>query len=109
MSALGTVAVSVTRYPVTATLSVAVNVVMSTVNDVDVAGMVKLVTTGGSVSTGTVMSTVALRELDTLPAASFAQAYSVWEPADVKVYVAGGVTVHPAAEARGCPAVSVTR
>ena len=74
--AAGAVADSVTIYPVTPTLSVAVKVVMETVNEEDVAGMVNPVTVGGVVSAagGSVMVTEALRLVETLLAASFAQA-----------------------------------
>jgi hypothetical protein len=48
--AAGAVALSVTRYPVTPTLSVAVNVVIDTISIVLVAGTLKAVTVGGVVS-----------------------------------------------------------
>ena len=52
---------SVTRYPVTATLSVAVNVLIETASVVDVAGIVKAVTAGGVISIGTtIVNTCAL-------------------------------------------------
>ncbi len=50
--AAGLVAESVTRYPVTPTLSVAVNEVTATVRLVEVAGIVNAVTVGGVVSEG---------------------------------------------------------
>jgi len=46
----GVVEVSVTRYPVTPTLSVAENDVIGTVSEVEVDGIVKAVTVGGEVS-----------------------------------------------------------
>ena len=57
----------------TATLSVAVKVVMGTVSVVAVAGTVKAVTVGLVVSESVIV-TVALLLADTFPAASFAQA-----------------------------------
>jgi hypothetical protein len=71
----GVVADSVSRYPVTPTLSVAVKVVIATVSEVDVTGIVKDETVGGVVSAvgGRVIVVVALRLFDTFPAASFAQ------------------------------------
>ncbi len=68
-------------------MSVAVNDKMATVRVFAVAGKLKEVMVGGNVSgpVGSVMTTVALRLLDTFPAASFAHAYSVLVPADVKV------------------------
>jgi hypothetical protein len=78
---------SFTRYPVTPTASVAVRVVIDTVNELAVAGIVKPVTTGAVVSPvgGSVMVTPALKLFDTLPAASFAHAYRVFAPALPKV------------------------
>jgi hypothetical protein len=57
-------------------LSVAVKVVIATVSEVDVTGIVKDETVGGVVSAtgGSVIVVVALRLFDTFPAASFAQA-----------------------------------
>jgi hypothetical protein len=57
-------------------LSVAVKVVIVTVSEVEVVGMVKNETVGGVVSAvgGSVIVVVALRLFDTFPAASFAQA-----------------------------------
>ena len=54
----------------------AVNVVMVTVRELDVAGITNAVTVGATVSApaGSAITTDALREADTLPAASFAQA-----------------------------------
>jgi len=69
----GGVALVVIIYPVTPTLSVAVNPDTGTVSDVEVVGMLKAVTAGGVVS----MLTIALGLDDTLPAASLAQAYAV--------------------------------
>ena len=70
----GVALVSVSRYPVTATLSVAVKVVMLTESDVAVEGILKLVIVGAVVSPARVIVTVLFRLVDTLPAASFAQA-----------------------------------
>ena len=55
--------VSVRRYPVTPTLSVAVNVVMLIVREEAVVGILKAVTTGRVVST-----IATLERLDTFPA-----------------------------------------
>ena len=74
----------VIQYPVTPTLSLAVNVVIGIVKLFEVDGMVKSVTTGGVVS-AEVIVTLADLEVLTLPAASLAQAYAVWLPADAKV------------------------
>ena len=71
--AAGAVADSVMMYPVTPTLSVAVKVVIETVNEEDVAGIVNAVTLG-AVASGSVIVTEALRLVETLLAASFAQA-----------------------------------
>ncbi len=57
----------------TPTLSIAVNVVIETVNEVDVEGIVNAVTFG-RVESGSVMVTDALRLVETLLAASFAHA-----------------------------------
>ncbi len=57
----------------TPTLSVAVNVVIETVNEVDVEGIVNAVTFGG-VASCSVMVTEPLRLVETLLAASFAHA-----------------------------------
>jgi hypothetical protein len=70
--AAGAVAVSVIIYPVTAMLSVAVKRVIGILSEVAVAGIVNPVTVGAVVSM--VMVTEALRLVDTLPAASLAQA-----------------------------------
>jgi hypothetical protein len=80
-------------------LSVAAKVVMGTVRLVAVAGMLKAVTVGAVVSR--VMVTEALRLAETLPAASLAQAYSVFAPALAKVYEVGGAEDHPVAVAGG--------
>jgi hypothetical protein len=69
----GVVADSLMKYPVTATLSVAVKVAMGTVSVVAVAGMVKAVMVGG-VASDSVIVTAAVMLADTLPAASLAQA-----------------------------------
>ena len=71
-----------TLNPVTATLSVAVKVVIETVSAEEAAGIVKPVTVGAIVSVGggggggggSVIVTLALLLADTLPAASLAQA-----------------------------------
>jgi hypothetical protein len=68
----GAVGDSFAVYPVTATLSVAVKVVIETERDVAVAGMLNAVTVGAVVSS--VIVTDALLLVDTLPAASLAQA-----------------------------------
>ena len=75
---------SVTIYPVTATLSLAVKLLMATVRLVAVDGMVKAVTVGFVVS-GSVMVTESLAPVETFPAASLAQAYRVIEPSEAKV------------------------
>ncbi len=74
--AVGLVADSVTLWPVTATLSVAVKAEIGTVNELEVAGMLNVLTVGGVVSDvgGRVIVHVSLRLVDTFPAASFAQA-----------------------------------
>jgi hypothetical protein len=79
--------VSVRRYPVTPFASVADSVVTDTVSAFAVAGMLKAVTTGAVVSPAgaSVIVTPALRLFETLPAASFAHAYSVLAPALTKV------------------------
>jgi hypothetical protein len=60
--------------------------VIATVNELEVAGMLKAVTVGAVVSVvAIVIVTLALLLVDTLPAASFAQAYSVFAPADEQV------------------------
>jgi hypothetical protein len=73
--AAGAVEDSVAMKPVTPTLSVAVNDVIGTVNDVEVAGIVNELTVGGCVSGagGSVIVVGELREVETLPAASLAQ------------------------------------
>ena len=71
--AAGAVANSVTIYPVTPTVSVAVKVLIETTNEEAVAGMVNPVTMGAAVS-GRVIVTEALLLVETLPAASLAQA-----------------------------------
>jgi hypothetical protein len=60
-------------YPLTPTLSVAAMLVMGTVRFVADTGSLKEVTTGAVVS-GRVMTTAAVDAVETLPAASFAQA-----------------------------------
>ncbi len=65
-------------------MSVAVNEVIATVRELEVAGMVKVVTVGRVVS-GRVMVVLALRLVDTLPAASLAHAKSVLAPAVANV------------------------
>ena len=66
----GVVADSVTRYPVTAALSETAKPVIDTVKEVEVDGMVKAITVGGSTS---LMTVEALVLAETLPAASLAQ------------------------------------
>ena len=72
--AAGLVALWLTRYPVTPTASVAVRVVIGTVSEAEVAGMVKTETTGAVVSGagGSVIVTEAATPLETLPARSLA-------------------------------------
>jgi hypothetical protein len=72
-AAEGLVEDSLTKKPVTLTLSVAVRLVIETVSDVAVVGTVKAVTVGTVVS-GNVMVVVADLLIDTLPAASLAHA-----------------------------------
>ncbi len=78
--AVGAVAVSVTLYPVTPTLSVAAKDVIDTVRVLEVAGMVNAEMVGFVVSpvdgggVETVIVTEALRLVETFPAASLAQA-----------------------------------
>ena len=60
----------------TPTASVAVNELIETVSEVDVAGIENAVTVGAVVST----DTEAFRDVEIFPAASFAQAYSVFAP-----------------------------
>jgi len=109
--AAGFADVSVRRYPVTPTASVAVRLVIDTVNELAVAGMLNAVTTGAVVSPvgGRVMVTLSLMLLDTLPAASFAHAYSVFAPCVAKVWLVGAVALHPPAVAAGFADVSVRR
>jgi hypothetical protein len=75
---------SPTMYPVTSRLSVAVKLVIGTVRVLAVAGTENAVTVGAVVS-GSVMVMETLWLVDTLPAASLAQAYSVLIPAVPKV------------------------
>ncbi len=84
---VGVVEDVVIRYPATPILSVAVNDRMATVSVLAVAGRLKEVTDGGVVSApvDNVITTVALKLLDTFPAASFAYAYSLWVPEEAKV------------------------
>jgi hypothetical protein len=74
-------------------------------------GTKKLVTVGAWVSGGgatTVIVTFALLLVETLPAASLAQAKRVFEPGVVKVRLVGGVVLHPGVEETGALADSVT-
>ena len=71
--AKGLVDDSLTMYPVTNTLSVAVRLLTATVSEVAVAGTVKVFTVGAVVSVSVIV-TLALLLADTLPAASLAQA-----------------------------------
>jgi hypothetical protein len=94
-------------YPVTATLSVAVNVLMLTDRLVATVGMVNAVMVGSVVSA--VMATVRLAATaETFPAASLAQGKKAWLPAATAVTVAGAVAVHPTALAAGGVADWVT-
>jgi hypothetical protein len=83
-----------------------VKLLIGTVSVLEVDGMVKAVTVGGVVSES-VTATLALRLVETLFAASLAQAYRVLEPAVAKVYEVGAVAVHPPAVAEGLVADSV--
>ena len=62
-------------------------------SDVDVDGILKPVTDGLVVS-GNVITTCLLTLVETLPEASFAQAYRVFVPCVVKVYEVGTEEVH---------------
>jgi hypothetical protein len=96
--ATGGVADWVIMYPVTATLSVAVNALTITDRLVAVGAVVNAVTAGAVVSR--VMFTVTgVLTAETLPAPSLAQGKKVWLPAAAAVTVAGAVAVHPAAVA----------
>jgi hypothetical protein len=67
-------------YPVTPTLSVAVMVVIGTINEPDVAGTVNTVTVGGVVSVTELLTvTMTPAEVAVLPAASLATAVRVCE------------------------------
>ncbi len=68
-------------------MSLAVNVVIATVRELEVGATANAVTTGFVVSDpdGSVMEVVALLPAETLPAASRAHAYRVWEPAEANV------------------------
>ena len=57
---------------------------------------------------GSVMTTLAVLDRDTFPAASLAQAKSLIVPALGKVKVVGGFVLHPLAVARGAVAVLVS-
>jgi predicted dinucleotide-utilizing enzyme len=85
--AAGVDADSVTRYPVTATLSLALKERIATVRVWAEAGSEKDMTVGAVVSIPgkRVMVVEALTPEETFPAASLAQAYSVLEPAEEKV------------------------
>jgi hypothetical protein len=52
--------------------------------------------------------TCRLTLVETFPAASFAHAYNVFVPVEVKEYETGAPAVHPASAARGAVAVSVS-
>ena len=68
------------------TLSVAASAEIATVRELEVDGMLKLVTEGGVVSAVTIVTvTDALLPVETLFAASLAYAYSVLAPALAKV------------------------
>ena len=75
---------SVTRYPVTAVLSVAVKVVTGTVKEDEVGGTTKAVTVGAVVS-ARVIVTLSFKGAETFPAASLAQAKRVRVPAALAV------------------------
>ncbi len=75
----------------------------------DADGIVNAVTVGAIVSPPSVTVTVALRLVDTFPAASLAQPYSVLLPEVATVYEAGAVADHPLADDRGAVDDSVTR
>ena len=94
----------------TATLSEADSNVIATVSELDAAGTEKVVTAGAVVSAagGSVIVVAALLDAETLPAASFAQAYSTFAPSLPKVWLAGAEALHPAADADGALALSVT-
>src|SRR6185369_16077153 len=81
----------VTMYPVTATLSVAVNALTFTVRLAAEAGRVNAVTAGAVISMFTVAG---VPTAETLPMTSLAQGKKVWLPAPVAVTVAGGAGVH---------------
>ena len=77
----------------TAVLSVAVNVVIGTVSEVEVEGITKAVTVG-AVESGRVIVTESFNEVETLPAASLAQAYRVFDPDVPNEYEVGTEDVH---------------
>jgi hypothetical protein len=110
--AAGGVADWVIMYPVTATLSVAVNALTLTDRLAAEAGMVNAPTIGAVVSgmeAVTAMFTIAgVTTAETLPAASLAQGKKVWLPAAAAVTVAGALSNHPAAVAAGDVADWVT-
>jgi hypothetical protein len=91
--AKGTVTVSDTIYPVTPTASVAV-IDTDTTSDVEVEGIVNVVITG-FVTSPIVIVTLSFLDADTFLEASFAHAYNIFTPADVKVYDVGLFIDHP--------------
>ena len=95
----------------TATLSVAVRVIPVTANAVEVVGMVNVEIVGAVVSTVLGRDIAILADLyaEIFPAASLAQAYSVFEPDEVEVYVIGAVVVQPDAVAAGLVDDSFTK
>jgi hypothetical protein len=107
LPAAGGVADSVIRYPVTPTVSVAVNDVIgiSRLAEGDVAE--KAVTVGAAVSTSTVRGVA--NTADTFPTASLAHGYNVYVPSVATVYVAGAEPVHPGLPAAGGDADSVIK
>jgi hypothetical protein len=107
LPAAGGVADSVIRYPVTPMLSVAVKDVISISRLFDGDVAVKAVTVGAVASTSTVRGVA--NTGDTFPASSFAHGYSVYEPSDATVYVAGAEPVQPGLPAAGGVADSVIR
>jgi hypothetical protein len=88
---------------------VAVKEVMGTVRALDVAGIMNAVTVGAVASAwGRVIVTLALREVETLLAASLAHAKRVFAPSVPEAKLAGGDGVKPAEGAGGVDD-SVTR
>ena len=61
-----------------------------------------------AITGGSVIVTESLRDVDTFPAASLAQAYNVLEPSVENVYVVGAEDVQPLSPANGAVEVSVS-